>query len=52
MTKEKIKEFLEGAKQHIEMFKKFGINTCPVCGMKAESFEKLVEEVKSNQKKK
>lgn len=44
--KQETKEFLDGAAKYIEALKRCDGEMCFVCGMKAESFEKLVEEIK------
>jgi len=48
MDKKELKEFLDGAKYYIESLKSCAHETCPLCGMKAESFEKIVEEITNN----
>ena len=41
-----IKEFLEGSEEYIKTLKRCDGELCFVCGMKAESYEKLVNAVK------
>jgi hypothetical protein len=43
---EVIKEFLDGADEYIECLERCEHETCFICGMRAESYKKLVEEVK------
>lgn len=47
-----LKEFLDGSPSYIKGLKRCENKTCFICGMKAESYEKLVKEVKKliNQK--
>ena len=44
--KDVVDEFLKGSEKYIETLKRCENETCFVCGMKAESYEKLVEAVK------
>ena len=46
MKKDVIEEFFEGAEYYIEMLKTCNKEMCPVCGMRAESFKRLVEAVR------
>ena len=46
MKEDIIKEFLNGSQGYIEILKMCNHETCFVCGMRADSYEKLVKAVK------
>jgi hypothetical protein len=46
MKDKTIDEFLNSSQTYIETLKRCKDETCFVCGMKAESYEKLVHEVR------